>query len=121
VFGVTEFVNPKNLTKPVHEAIADLTNGGCDYTFECIGNVGTMRDALESCRQVRLPHFFFCENAFEKSICEESSQFCASEMLMQADSCTAYNLLTYLKRRYYLSCKASQRNFDITIISAVLS
>ncbi|KAA0203486.1 hypothetical protein HAZT_HAZT010449 [Hyalella azteca] len=51
VFGVTEFVNPKNLTKPVHEAIADLTNGGCDYTFECIGNVATMRNAFDSCRQ----------------------------------------------------------------------
>lgn len=50
-FGVTEFVNPKKLEKPVPEAIVEMTDGGCDYTFECIGNVATMRAALESCHK----------------------------------------------------------------------
>jgi S-(hydroxymethyl)glutathione dehydrogenase/alcohol dehydrogenase len=50
-FGVTEFVNPKKLDKSVTEAIVEMTDGGCDYTFECIGNVNTMRAALESCHK----------------------------------------------------------------------
>jgi len=45
-FGMTDFINPKN-TDNLIEAIADLTNGGADYSFECIGNVETMRQALE--------------------------------------------------------------------------
>ncbi|MGI1678403.1 MAG: S-(hydroxymethyl)glutathione dehydrogenase/class III alcohol dehydrogenase [Cellvibrionaceae bacterium] len=45
-FGMTDFVNPKEVDNIV-EALVDLTNGGADYTFECIGNVNTMRDALE--------------------------------------------------------------------------
>uniref|UniRef100_A0A2P2HX33 S-(hydroxymethyl)glutathione dehydrogenase n=1 Tax=Hirondellea gigas TaxID=1518452 RepID=A0A2P2HX33_9CRUS len=51
VFGVTEFVNPKKLDKKVSEVLIEMTDGGCDYTFECIGNVATMRDALESCHK----------------------------------------------------------------------
>lgn len=50
-FGVTEFVNPKNLTKPVPQHMVDITDGGFDYTFECIGNIHTMRAALESCHK----------------------------------------------------------------------
>lgn len=49
-FGMTDFINPKN-TDNVVEAIADLTNGGADYSFECIGNVNTMRQALECCHK----------------------------------------------------------------------
>lgn len=52
-FGVTEFVNP-NRTKdgrPVQNELCDLTDGGLDYTFECIGNVETMRAALEACHK----------------------------------------------------------------------
>jgi len=45
-FGMTDFINPKNADDLI-EAIADLTNGGADYSFECIGNVNTMRQALE--------------------------------------------------------------------------
>lgn len=45
-FGMTHFVNPKQ-TPNVVEAIQDLTGGGVDYSFECIGNVNTMRQALE--------------------------------------------------------------------------
>ncbi|CRK89513.1 CLUMA_CG003273, isoform A [Clunio marinus] len=47
-FGATEFVNPKEITKPIQEYLVELTDGGLDYTFECIGNVLTMRQALES-------------------------------------------------------------------------
>lgn len=45
-FGMTHFINPKQ-TPNVVEAIQDLTGGGVDYSFECIGNVNTMRQALE--------------------------------------------------------------------------
>ena len=49
-FGMTDFINPKK-TKNLIEAICDLTNGGADYSFECIGNVNTMRQALECCHK----------------------------------------------------------------------
>ncbi|MBG79031.1 MAG: S-(hydroxymethyl)glutathione dehydrogenase/class III alcohol dehydrogenase [Alphaproteobacteria bacterium] len=49
-FGMTDFINP-NDTPNVIEAIADLTNGGVDYSFECIGNVNVMRQALECCHK----------------------------------------------------------------------
>ncbi len=49
-FGMTDFINPKKCDNIV-EAIADLTNGGADYSFECIGNVDTMRQALECCHK----------------------------------------------------------------------
>ena len=46
-FGATDFVNPAELSVPVEEAIVEMTNGGVDYSFECIGNVKVMRAALE--------------------------------------------------------------------------
>ncbi|MBT7450133.1 MAG: alcohol dehydrogenase catalytic domain-containing protein, partial [Rhodospirillaceae bacterium] len=49
-FGMTDFINPKKVDDVV-EAIVDLTNGGADYSFECIGNVNTMRQALECCHK----------------------------------------------------------------------
>ncbi len=49
-FGMTDFVNPSKV-KNVVEAIVDLTNGGVDYSFECIGNVNVMRQALECCHK----------------------------------------------------------------------
>ena len=49
-FGMTDFINPKETSNLV-EAICDLTNGGADYSFECIGNVNTMRQALECCHK----------------------------------------------------------------------
>ncbi|GGG54204.1 S-(hydroxymethyl)glutathione dehydrogenase [Pseudohongiella nitratireducens] len=49
-FGMTDFINPKEV-EDVVEAIVDITHGGADYTFECIGNVNTMRQALESCHK----------------------------------------------------------------------
>ncbi|XP_034831436.1 alcohol dehydrogenase class-3 [Maniola hyperantus] len=47
-FGVNEFVNPKDHDKPIQQVLIDMTDGGLDYTFECIGNVNTMRAALEA-------------------------------------------------------------------------
>ena len=48
-FGMTDFINPKD-GDPV-AAIIDLTDGGVDYSFECIGNVEVMRQALECCHK----------------------------------------------------------------------
>ncbi|CAI0549314.1 unnamed protein product [Linum tenue] len=50
-FGVTEFVNPKDHEKPIQQVLVDLTDGGVDYSFECIGNVSVMRAALECCHK----------------------------------------------------------------------
>ena len=53
-FGMTHFINPKQLAQPgenVVEAIQQLTDGGADYSFECIGNTQTMRQALECCHK----------------------------------------------------------------------
>jgi S-(hydroxymethyl)glutathione dehydrogenase/alcohol dehydrogenase len=49
-FGMTHFLNPKDVPNIV-EAITDLTDGGVDYSFECIGNVDVMRQALECCHK----------------------------------------------------------------------
>ncbi len=50
-FGMTHFINPKNIKGSLVEHIVDLTKGGADYSFECIGNVDVMRDALECCHK----------------------------------------------------------------------
>jgi len=49
--GATDCVNPKDYSVPVQQAIVDLTDGGVDYSFECIGNVNVMRSALECCHK----------------------------------------------------------------------
>jgi len=49
-FGMTDFINPKNVEDTV-DAIVEITGGGADYSFECIGNVNTMRQALECCHK----------------------------------------------------------------------
>jgi S-(hydroxymethyl)glutathione dehydrogenase/alcohol dehydrogenase len=49
-FGMTHFVNPKEHANVV-DAIVQLTDGGADYSFECIGNTTTMRQALECCHK----------------------------------------------------------------------
>lgn len=49
--GATDFVNPKEYDAPIQEVIVDLTDGGVDYSFECIGNVDLMRSALECCHK----------------------------------------------------------------------
>jgi S-(hydroxymethyl)glutathione dehydrogenase/alcohol dehydrogenase len=48
--GATDTLNPAELAGSVTEAIVEMTRGGVDYSFECIGNVDVMRQALESCR-----------------------------------------------------------------------
>ncbi len=50
-FGMTDFVNPKEIDGDVVGHIVELTGGGADYSFECIGNVTTMRQALECCHK----------------------------------------------------------------------
>ncbi len=49
--GATDCVNPKDYSVPIQEAIVELTGGGVDYSFECIGNVNLMRSALECCHK----------------------------------------------------------------------
>ncbi|MEK9847961.1 MAG: S-(hydroxymethyl)glutathione dehydrogenase/class III alcohol dehydrogenase [Rhodospirillaceae bacterium] len=50
-FGMTDFVNPSELEADLVSYLIDLTDGGADYSFECIGNVNTMRQALECCHR----------------------------------------------------------------------
>jgi S-(hydroxymethyl)glutathione dehydrogenase/alcohol dehydrogenase len=50
-FGMTHFVNPKEVDGDLVAHLVELTRGGADYSFECIGNVQTMRQALECCHK----------------------------------------------------------------------
>jgi len=50
-FGMTHFVNPTEVQGDLVPYLVDLTKGGADYSFECIGNVQTMRQALECCHR----------------------------------------------------------------------
>lgn len=51
-FGATDFINPTKLGgKSIQEQLIEMTDGGCDYTFDCTGNVGVMRAALEACHK----------------------------------------------------------------------
>jgi S-(hydroxymethyl)glutathione dehydrogenase/alcohol dehydrogenase len=50
-FGITHFVNPKEVQGDLVPYLVNLTKGGADYTFECIGNVDVMRTALECCHK----------------------------------------------------------------------
>jgi len=49
--GATDFINPKDHDKPIQDVIVELTDGGVDYSFECVGNVNLMRSALECCHK----------------------------------------------------------------------
>ncbi|MCL1143839.1 S-(hydroxymethyl)glutathione dehydrogenase/class III alcohol dehydrogenase [Shewanella gaetbuli] len=49
--GATDCINPKNYSKPIQEVIVEMTDGGVDFSFECIGNVNVMRSALECCHK----------------------------------------------------------------------
>lgn len=49
--GATDCVNPKDFDKPIQEVIVDMTDGGVEFSFECIGNVNVMRAALECCHK----------------------------------------------------------------------
>jgi S-(hydroxymethyl)glutathione dehydrogenase/alcohol dehydrogenase len=50
-FGMTHFVNPKTLNADIVAHLVELTNGGADYSFECVGNTALMRQALECCHR----------------------------------------------------------------------
>ncbi len=50
-FGATDFINPKNFDKPIEQVIVEMTDGGVDYSFECVGNTKLMRAALECCHK----------------------------------------------------------------------
>lgn len=49
--GATDCINPKDYDQPIQDVIVELTDGGVDFSFECIGNVNTMRSALECCHK----------------------------------------------------------------------
>lgn len=49
--GATDVVNPNHFDKPIQEVIVEMTDGGVDFSFECIGNVNVMRSALECCHK----------------------------------------------------------------------
>ena len=49
--GATDVVNPKDFDRPIQDVLVDMTDGGVDYSFECIGNVDVMRSALECCHK----------------------------------------------------------------------
>ena len=49
--GATDTVNPEDYDAPIQEVLIDLTNGGVDYSFECVGNTSLMRAALECCHK----------------------------------------------------------------------
>jgi len=49
--GATDCINPSDYDKPIQDVIVELTDGGVDFSFECIGNVNVMRAALECCHK----------------------------------------------------------------------
>ena len=49
--GATECINPRDYSEPLHEVVIDMTNGGGDFSFECVGSVELMRAALECCHK----------------------------------------------------------------------
>ena len=49
--GATDCINPRDYDKPIQDVIVELTDGGVDFSFECIGNVNVMRAALECCHK----------------------------------------------------------------------
>lgn len=48
-FGITDCINPNDCEEPVHQVIKHMTDGGSDYSFECIGDTGMITTALQSC------------------------------------------------------------------------
>ncbi|EBA07958.1 S-(hydroxymethyl)glutathione dehydrogenase/class III alcohol dehydrogenase [Sagittula stellata] len=49
--GAHDCIDPKDFTQPIQDVIVEMTDGGVDYSFECIGNVNVMRSALECCHK----------------------------------------------------------------------
>ncbi|CAL9031821.1 unnamed protein product [Prunus brigantina] len=71
-FGITAFINPHDSKDPIQQVIKNLTGGGADYSFECIGDTGMVTTALQACCDVNfsylsvflfplsLSHIYFC-------------------------------------------------------------
>ncbi len=51
VMGATDCINPKDHSRPIQDVIVEMTDGGVEFSFECIGNVQVMRAALECCHK----------------------------------------------------------------------
>jgi len=51
MLGATDFINPSDYDQPIQDVVVELTGGGVDYSFECIGNTNVMRAALECCHK----------------------------------------------------------------------
>lgn len=51
LMGASDCINPKDFSRPIQDVIAEMTDGGVDFSFECIGNVQVMRAALECCHK----------------------------------------------------------------------
>ncbi|EEX37662.1 Zn-dependent alcohol dehydrogenase [Vibrio metschnikovii] len=49
--GATDCINPQQFSQPIQEVLIEMTDGGVDFSFECIGNVNVMRQALECCHK----------------------------------------------------------------------
>lgn len=49
VFGATDFVNPKDHDKPISQVLQEMTNGGVDFSIECVGNVEVMVNGCVYC------------------------------------------------------------------------
>ncbi|MCG6418529.1 zinc-binding dehydrogenase, partial [Vibrio fluvialis] len=49
--GATDCINPQKFDQPIQDVIVEMTDGGVDFSFECIGNVNVMRQALECCHK----------------------------------------------------------------------
>ncbi|KAK3003318.1 hypothetical protein RJ639_018977 [Escallonia herrerae] len=48
-FGITDFINPNDCNEPIQQVIKNITDGGADYSFECVGDTGMITTALQSC------------------------------------------------------------------------
>lgn len=81
IFGATEFVNPKDHDKPISEVLAAMTNGGVDFSLECVGNVGVMvRSIAEDWPS--LIYFLGLQNCYK-------SGFAAAPTIHRRDVCVA--------------------------------
>ena len=49
--GATDVVNPRDHTRPIQDVVIEMSDGGVDFSFECIGNINVMRSALECCHK----------------------------------------------------------------------
>lgn len=101
-FGATDFVNPLDLKdQTIAEKLIEMTDGGCDYTFDCTGNVSVMRAALEACHKGWGESIIIGVAAAGQEIATRRKFSCPRS----APNC----LLTRLKQRSSLSLAVSGR------------